>query len=186
MARVHAVLLIGLLVATALAGCTGDDGGDAAPTPPTETPPTGGSPTTPTGPTTPTPDDTTTPPPARADVVVTDAGAVQGPFEKSWTLDVPDAGYQAALIQFNLTGAQAGAPVTARVYLSVSGPDGTPLKSGTVGLGGGNALEYAFSPGELPAGSYTVSAMAEPQQGGVPGVPSFGIGNYELYAIVDY
>jgi hypothetical protein len=187
MARLLAVLLAALLSAVALAGCADDADDAGTPTPSPE-------PTTPT-PTTPGDggdggdDNETPPPPARADVVVTDAGDVQGPFEKSWTLDVPDAAYRSVLVQFNLTPAQDGAPVTARVYVTFTGPDGAVLQSATVGLGGAPAAEFSFSPGALPAGSYTLAATAEPSSApapGLPGTPSFGVAKFDVYAIADY
>jgi hypothetical protein len=172
-----------LAAAVLTAGCTKDEG-DGQPT--TSTPPTGGTTTTP--PTTPGGGNSTTPPPA-SPAPVTDAGAIQGEFTKSWTLTVPALSPRAVTVLFNLTGAQAGAPPTAKVHMEFVAPDGSVLKSTDVGLGGsGNAVSWTFGPADVQAtGDYVVraTAAASPVPGG-PGLPSGGIANYDFYGAVEY
>lgn len=176
-------LLVLLLAAAMLtAGCTGDDGdgaggdgGNTTPTGGTTTPPTGNG-TTPGG------------GGAPSTAPITDAGAVQGPFEKSWTLAVPQVSPRMVTVLFNLTGAQAGVPPTARVHLEFLSPEGQALKSTDVGLGGsGEAVAWTFGPADVPTpGDYVVRASASPPAPGAPGLPSGGVGNYQFYAHVEY
>lgn len=182
MSRVLPALLVALVSATALAGCFGqDDAGAQAPVaakPETDSSTSDSS--TASGPASP-------PPPSMpADVTVNDAGNIEGPFEKSWNIEIPEAGYREVLVRFDLMPAQDGAPVTARVFASFNAPDGASLKSVTLGLGGSNALEYSFGPGELAPGTYTLTATAQPQPGGLPSSPSFGLAKYSLAATTDY
>lgn len=179
-------ILAALLVAAlATAGCAkeedmppGDDG-----TTTTTTPPTGGATTT-TPPTNGT-GGGATPPPAQKPVE--DAGTINGPFDKSWTIPVPQVSPKVVTVLFNLTGAQAGAPATARVHLDFVSPDGTVLKSAVVGLGESPSVAWAFQPADIPtAGDYVVKASAAPSPGGAPGLPSGGVANYQLYALVEY
>lgn len=185
MARTFALLLVGLLSATALSGCFGNDDGaagsgdaDAGTAPPASGGDAGTAPP-------PSSDGGGAAPPAsRADVTLDDAGAIEGPFEKSWPVDVPAADYNNVLVQFALLPTEDGAPATARVFLSFEAPDGTSLRSVTLGLGGSDRLEYSFNPGELAAGQYTLRATAEPTE--IGGVPSLGYATYEMHALADY
>ena len=178
------LLVLLLAAATLTAGCTKEDGGDGGDG--GNTTPTGGGTTT-TPPTT----NGTTPGGGNAPTTapVTDAGAVQGPFEKSWTLAVPQVSPRMVTVLFNLTGAQAGVPPTARVHLEFLSPEGQVLKSTDVGLGGsGEAVAWTFGPADVPApGDYVVraSASATPAPG-APGLPSGGVGNYQFYGHVEY
>lgn len=178
-------ILAALLVAAlATAGCAkeedtppGDDG-----TTTTTTPPTGGVTTT-TPPTNGTGGGN--PPPAQAPIE--DSGAVNGPFDKSWTIPVPQVSPKVVTVLFNLTGAQPGAPVTARVHLDFVSPDGTVLKSAVVGLGESPSVAWAFQPADIPtAGDYVLKASAASPGAGAPGLPSGGVANYQLYALVEY
>lgn len=171
-----------LLLAASLAGC-------AKETPPpdsstTTTTPTGSTPTT-----TPTGNGTTTPPATPNPDPVTDKGAMQGPFDKTWTVDVPAISPKNVAINFNMTGAQPGAPVTAHVSLVLTGPDGKVLKTAELGLGGnGDKVAWTLSAGDIvSAGALTLKATTGASPGGpAPGIPSGGIANYELYAYVEY
>lgn len=122
-----------------------------------------------------------------ADTNVTDSGAISGPFSKTWDIAVPNVGFKSAEIQFTLTGAQAGAPVTARVNLQLTDKDGKVVKSDTVGLGGsGDSVDWKLTVAELPAaGTYTLAAVAGAGPAPAP-VPSVGVANYALTAMVMY
>jgi hypothetical protein len=181
------LVLVLLVVASAIAaGCIKKE--DTNP-PPSTTPPSGGSP--PTG-TTPTPTDNGTgtgggtPPPQTQPVK--DSGQIQGQFEKSWTLTVPVVAPRDVVVLFNLTGAQAGAPPTAQVYLTFSDPNGKMLKSATIGLNGPANVQWAFTAADITAtGSYTLKATSQPATAPLPqGLPSGGLANYDLFAKVDY
>ena len=177
------LLVLLLAAATLTAGCTNDgdggdggDGGNATPTGGTTTTPPTGNGTTPGGGSTPSP------------APVEDAGAVQGPFEKSWTLSVPQVSPRAVTVLFNLTGAQPGVPATAKVHLEFISPDGTVLKSTDVGLGGsGESVAWTFGPADIQTtGDYVVRATATAAAPGAPGLPSGGVGNYQFYGLVEY
>lgn len=184
------VTFVALLVTAALAGCTSDaPPADGTTTPPTGTTPTGGTGTTPTGgtgtTTPPTSGGNTTNPPANP-APVTASGQIAGPFEEEWAIPVPAVSPRAMTIQFNLTGAQPGAPVTASVFLVLKDPQGATVKSANLGLGGsGDKVDWAFSAADVTAtGDYKLQATARsdlPQP-----VPSGGVANYQLTATVTY
>lgn len=181
--RTLSLVVASLLVAVALAGCAKEE------QPPPDSTTT--TPTTPTGttPTTPTDNGTATPPVTPSPAPVSDKGAIQGQFEKSWTIDVPAISPKNVAINFNLTGAQAGAPVTAHVTLVLTGPDNAVLKTAQLGLGGdGDKVAWTLSAGDIgSAGPLTLKATTGASPGGpLPGVPSGGVGNYDLYAYVEY
>lgn len=180
MSRLRSSLAMLLAAAALTAGCTSDDEpGDGTTT---TSPPTG------TTTATPPPGGNTTPPPGPAPQPVTDAGSIAGPFEKSWTITVPRLSPRAVTVNFNLTGAQAGAPPTAKVYLEFASPDGAVLKSTSVGLGGsGDSVAWSFTAADIAVtGDYVLRASASPPAAGAPGLPSGGVANYELYALVEY
>lgn len=174
-------LLTTLLVLGALlAGCTSSDPAPQAPQPqppeddaPAQQPPASAP-------------RESKPAPKPAVRPVHDSGAISGPFEKTWTLDVPTMGFSTADVSFVLTGAQPGAPPTARIYLAFLDPEGKEIKSALVGLGGaGDEVTWSFPNGDMPrAGAYSIVAKAQPQDG--PGMPSVGFANYELAAQVNY
>lgn len=189
--RTTAVLLATLAAATALAGCFGgDDGGGAAattPAPTTTTTPPAATPTGSAAPQTPSVPQTRPAP-------VEDAGAIQGPFDKTWAIDVPRVGATGMSLVFSLAGVEAGAPVTARVNLVLADPDGAPIKTAVVGLGGeADSVSWMLTPSEVArAGTYSLQATAgDPTGGQAPaplpvGVPSGGLANFGLYAQVEY
>ena len=178
------LLVLLLAAATLTAGCTKDDGGDGGGD--GNTTPTGGGTTTTTPPT----QNGTTPGGGSVPQTapVEDAGAIQGPFEKSWVLNVPQVSPRAITVLFNLTGAQPGVPATAKVHLEFLGPDGAVLKSTDVGLGGsGEAVAWTFGPTDAQTtGDYVVRATATAAAPGAPGLPSGGVGNYQFYGLVEY
>lgn len=186
MTRTTTALLVGLLCATALAGCFGSaetaDQPDDRKTghPATDSVETTPPPAADSGSSAPEP----SPPATRADVAFEESGAIEGPFEKSWPVMVPEAGYKNVLVSFQLLPSQDGAPPTARVFLSFDAPDGTSLRSVTLGLGGQDKLEYVFNPDELPPGEYTLRASAERTE--IGGIPSMGFATYELHTLTDY
>lgn len=183
MTRRWSILALLLAAAVLTAGCTKGDGGDGGQAT-TSTPPTGTTTTTPT-----TPTGNATPPPRPSPAPVTDSGPIQGQFEKSWTLTVSQVSPRAVTVLFNLTGAQAGAPPTARVHLQFIGPDGAVVTSANIGLGeAGNAVGWTFGPADVPAtGDYVVRATASPSPApGGPGLPSGGVGNYQFFGLVEY
>jgi hypothetical protein len=157
-----------LLLASVLAGCTNaDDGaGDGTPTP---GPGNGGG------------DGATAPP---ADFLIEDAGAITGPFDETWDVVVANVAYDSASIHFELAGLQAGAPPTARVNLELADPDGSVVKSATLGVGGsGNAVTWELTPADTPtAGTYTLRAVA----GSDAPLPSAGFATWALHAQVTY
>lgn len=167
------LLLVLLLSMALLAGCTnkGDDGAPGD----NNTPGSGG-----TG-------GTGGPGAGTADVQdfnLTDSGAIQGPFTKQWDVEVANVGFTNAMVHFALTGAQAGAPPTARVNLVLLDPEGGVVKSAVAGLGGsGDTIEWTFTAADLStAGTYTLQATAGDQ---AP-LPSVGIANYDLMVMVEY
>lgn len=190
MARTWSLLAALLLATAALAGCTGstddppaasppaDDGGSDAPS---------GSPggSAPGGSAEP-PASSQPAPPAVEPVEAT--GKIEGPFEKEWTLDVPTMGFKQADLTFRLTGVEAGAPPTARVYLAFLNPDGTEVKHAIVGLSGaGDEVTWTFGNADmLQAGEYKIKVTAEPTPAGAGALPSFGLAQYELHAAVHY
>lgn len=172
-------ILLVLLVATALvAGCTKpgaddpDDGTNGTPGGNGGTGGTGGS----GGSGTATPEDFN----------LTDSGSIQGPFSRSWDIEVENVGFTNAMIHFTLTGVQAGAPPTARVNLVLADPDGATVLSGVAGVGGdGDAIEWTLTPAELPmAGTYVLTATAGSDTPAP--VPSVGLANFDLLAMVEY
>ena len=118
------------------------------------------------------------------DFNLTDSGSINGPFAQTWDLVVENVGFTRATVHFALTGAQAGAPPTARVNLVLRDPDGAAVMSSTLGLGGsGNAVDWTLTPAELPvAGTYTLAAVAD----SATPLPSAGLANYELAVLVTY
>ncbi|HET6406128.1 MAG TPA: hypothetical protein VFH78_15935, partial [Candidatus Thermoplasmatota archaeon] len=112
-----------------------------------------------------------------------DAGTIQGAFEKTWDIHVPNVAFRDAGLHFSLAGIQPGAPPTAIVHLTLYDPHGTPVKTGSVGLGAeSNELRWSFTPGQLPlAGAYQLKATA-PQ----PTLMSAGFASYEMAAHVSY
>lgn len=179
-ARKWTLLAALLLAGAVLAGCTAPDAPDA----PAPQPPAGGEPGASDPPASPPRD--VKPAPAPKVEPVYDSGAIEGPFEKEWKLDVPTMGFRSADIAFTLLGAQPGAPPTARVYLAFLDPDGKEIKSAVLGLGGsGNEVTWSFPNGDMPrAGTYRIVATAQPQDDGA--LPSVGFANYELAAQVNY
>lgn len=179
----HRWSLVAVLLATTvvLAGCTKDEDPPAGTT--TTTPPTGTTTTT-----TPTPGGNSTPPPPPAQAPVQDAGDIQGPFTKEWTIPVPLVSPRVMTVLFNLTGIQADAPPTASLHLEFVLPDGTIAKSTGVGVGGaGNTVAWTFSAADLPqTGDHKVRATANPNPAGGPPLPSGGVGKYQFYALVEY
>lgn len=117
---------------------------------------------------------------------VTDTGTIQGTFEKSWTLEIPKVGFRDVTVSFSLKGVEESAPPTARVQLALLDAQGALVKTGLVGLGAENALEWALTPADLPAaGTYTLQATS---QADAPGgaLPSLGLAKYDLYAMPNY
>ncbi|HUR68883.1 MAG TPA: hypothetical protein VM370_06520 [Candidatus Thermoplasmatota archaeon] len=168
MVRRSWVLFATLLLATALvSGCT-KKGEDATPTPTTPTG-SGGNGTASAN---------------ISDFNITESGPIVGPFSQSWSIEVENVAFTSAMIHFALTGAQAGAPPTAHVNLQLIDPDGNEVISDTLGLGGsGNAVDWSFTSADLPApGTYTLQAVA----GSQAPLPSVGLANYELSAMVMY
>lgn len=180
-ARKWTLLAALLVVGAALAGCTSPSD-SPAPKQPQAQPPAGEQP----GPADPPAAQPAKPAPAPKVEPVYDSGAIQGSFEKAWTLDVPTMGFRSADVAFVLTGAQPGAPPTARVYLAFLDPDGKEIKSAILGLGGAaNEVTWSFPNGDMPrAGAYRIVATAEPQDDAA--LPSVGFANYELAAQVNY
>lgn len=178
------MLAIVLVSALAISGCVKKD--TTEPTPTTSTPTTS---TTPTGttPTSPTNGGNSTPPKPTTTAVV-DKGAIQGQFEKAWTINVPVVSPASVTVLFNVTGAQAGAPATAAVYLVFTDPAGKVLKSATLGLGGDPGVKWSFTAADITStGDYKLKATSQAATGPVPtGLPSGGVANYDLYAKVDY
>lgn len=173
MLRLRAWPLLSLVaLSVALAGCTSSDmPPEPAPAQPAPSPPESSQP----------PAAREEAPPVRPVVApVADKGAIQGPFAKKWTLTLPQVGVREMNVDFKLTGAQAGAPPTARLVLKLVGPEGEVLKSATVGLGGSaNQVAWALSGADVPmAGDYVLEATSESAQGHA--LPSGGLGNYEL------
>lgn len=167
--RTWTILTALLLASAALAGCTSkDDGDDGAAD--GSTPDAGGS-----GPG----NGTAT----VEDFLLEDAGMIQGPFQESWDVVVENVAFRSALVEFALQGVQAGAPPAARVQLVLSDPDGAPVKTATLGIGGeGDSVSWTLTNAEIQAaGTYTLQATA--QQGPVP---SGGVAQYTLHAVVDY
>lgn len=157
-----------LLVTTILAGCTGsDEGGDEADAT-TPAPDGGGS-----GPSAPP-----------QDFLIEDAGEITGPFTRTWSIDVDNVAYSAANIHFEMAGLQAGAPPTARVHLQLSDPEGNPVKTATLGVGGsGDSITWGLTPADTPtAGTYTLRAVA----GSDDPLPSAGFASWALHAQVTY
>lgn len=172
MSNPRTAFLVGLLlaIAAAMAGCTDKDDGATDGTDDTGgTGGTGGNRTTPA-----------TPEP----FVLEDSGAIAGPFSKAWGIEVENVAFTSAMIHFALSGAQAGAPPTARVNLELQDPEGAIIKSAVLGLGGeGDMVEWTLTPVDLPAaGTYSLVATS----GGDAPLPSVGIANYELAASVTY
>lgn len=180
------MLVIVLVSALAVAGCVKKD---PAPTSTTPTPTTDA---TPTGTTPPTSSgggsgNTSSSPPTSPDAVK-DKGTIQGPFEKTFPINVPVISPRSVTVLFNLTGAQPGAPATASVYLAFTDPTGKILKSANLGLGGVPSVSWSFTAADITStGTYNLKATAQPPQGPAPtGLPSGGVANYDLYAKVDY
>ncbi|GEM_PF-3887643 len=126
------------------------------------------------------------PPPAvPSGFTLKDAGDVQGTFERAWTLHVAAVGFRDALVDFNLTSLQDGAPPTARLHLSLVDAHGKEVKADSLGLGTpANALAWKLSPTDLPAaGDYTLHATSEP---GPAALPSGGLAKFSLYASLTY
>lgn len=165
-----------LVAAVILAGCTNPDA-----TPSDEAP--GGDPAAPA------PGRGGASPPATGaavprDVLLEDAGALEGPFSASWPLTIENVAFRAAAVEFSLQGPQAGAPATARVRLALIDPAGNEVKSEVVGLGGaGDALAWTLTNAEIQqAGVYTLAAMSQAEGP----LPSVGVGSYSLRAVIDY
>lgn len=158
-----------LLAALLLAGCTGDD---APPADDGAAPPPGGSGGPSRG----------APQPAPQATPVSESGDVSGPFEGAWTIVVPSVGARGLVVDFNLTGAQAGAPPTARVELTLLGPDGAVLETAVAGLGGAaDAVHWRLGPSAVAQpGDYVLQAKAAPGD-----LPSGGLARYSLYAAVE-
>lgn len=180
------VLLVALaLPAALLAGCTSnDDGGDAG------TPPPAGSGGDADAPGASRPGNGAANPPHAAHAEpVEDAGDIAGPFEKTWNLDVASVAFREARVDFALAGAQAGAPPTARVQLSLLDPNGAVVKTESVGLGApADSLSWTLRAADLPApGTYVLQATATPSADAGPGaLPSAGLAKYTLHAEVMY
>lgn len=182
------VLLAALaLPATLLAGCTSNnDGGgndDSSNAPPADRNNGNGAPGNGAG-------VGSRPSQPRAEPVQ-DAGDVAGPFEKAWNLEVASVAFREAHVQFSLAGAQAGAPPTARVQLSLLDPNGALVKTESVGLGApGDSLSWTLRAADMPApGTYVLKATATPDANASPGpgvLPSAGLAKYTLHAEVLY
>lgn len=175
-------LLATLLLATAvaLAGCTSDA---PAPAPPKDDAPDAPAAAPPAR------EPAAAPPvpqtrPANPDPTMDD-GDIRGAFDKSWDIEAPRVGARGLTVLFNLTGVEAGAPPTATVTLRLVDPDGAPVRTATLGVGGdGNALAWTLQGTEMMAGTYTLTAQA-PAPG--PGsLPSAGLAQYDLYAYAEY
>ncbi|HEX2022474.1 MAG TPA: hypothetical protein VHH36_07160, partial [Candidatus Thermoplasmatota archaeon] len=109
---------------------------------------------------------------------VADAGEVAGAFSDSWKIHVPDASVGGLLVHFNLTGAQAGLPPTARLFVVFRDPAGGLMGQATLGLGGdGDAVHWRYGPSSvIQAGDYVLEATAADT-----GLPSGGLARYEVY-----
>lgn len=178
-------LLATLLLPALLAGCTGDEPPAMEPD---ETPPAGGSGSGATPPADGSGGSATPPAPAVKPTTkpVEANGEIAGPFEESWDLAVPAANPRQAVVAFALAGMQEGAPPTARVNIGLYDPEGTLLKSETLGLGGtADSLSWTLGAADLPAaGTYSIRASSQPETGGL--VPSAGFAKFTLYALVEY
>lgn len=177
------VLLVVLVLAVAIAsaGCVKKDN---PPPDATMTTPTGTS-STPTPPTGGANGTSSTKPVVTP---VTAKGAIQGPFDMTWKINVPQVSPKDLIVNFNLTGAQPGAPPTASVYLVLSGPDSKAIKTATIGLGGsGDKVAWTLGSEAAAIGDYTLKATTQPAPGPAPtGLPSGGVANYDLFMGVDY
>lgn len=173
--RLPTLLLVLALPASLLAGCTAPDAPDAAP------PPSGGAgngraPPPPAG---------QAPPPHHDAQPVEDAGDIAGPFRKSWNIEVASVAFREAHVDFALTGVQPDAPPTARVDLRLLAPDGSVVRSETVGAGGkGDRVAWVLRAADLPApGTYVLEAATVTPAGAAP---TLGLAKYQLHAQVLY
>jgi hypothetical protein len=172
------VLLLVTAAALLLAGCTGKTDNRPAAT----SPPASASPTPPAA----SSSGSSLPPPTvPSGFTIKDAGDVQGTFDRAWKLHVASVGFRDALVDFNLTGLQDGAPPTARIHLSLQDANGKELKAQSIGVGAdGNNAQWTLSPANLPAaGDYTLHATSEP---GPVSLPSGGLAHFNLYAALTY
>lgn len=178
--RTWTLLTTLLLAGALLAGCTSPDPAPQAPQP---QPPAGDEPAA--QPPANAPRDSK-PAPKPAVRPVQDSGAIEGPFERTWQLDVPTMGFRTADVSFALKGVQPGAPPTARIYLAFLDPEGKEIKSAVLGLGGaGDSITWSFPNSDMPfAGAYSIVAKAEPH--GDQALPSVGFAQYDLAAQVNY
>lgn len=124
--------------------------------------------------------DLTTP----SDFNLSDSGQIAGPFSQSWPIEVENVAFRSATVHFALSGAQAGAPPTARVNLALTDPDGAVVMSATIGLGGsGDSVDWTLTAAELAtAGTYTLAAVADDSSP----LPSAGLASWEMAVLVTY
>lgn len=161
-------LPLALLAIFLVAGCVGNSSPPSSPAP---------SPSS-----SPAPSQAPVPPALPSAFFVTDSGAIQGPFERSWPLKVAAVGFRDALVDFNLSGAQADLPPTARLHLSLQDAAGHEIKGEDLGLGADPAARWVLSARDLPTpGDYVLKATSAAND-----LPSGGAGAFSLFAAVTY